>query len=146
MTKVITITLMAIMGVGNSLGQVKQETKDETTGQASVARGKYIVEDVAMCEMCHTRRDESGKPDRGNWLMGGPVQLKPTYPAPKWALRAPRIAGGPPGTAADFIKLVTTGIARTGQPPNPPMPQFHMTREDAEAVLAYLKSLGDDQR
>ena len=24
---------------------------------------------------------------------------------------------------------------------NPPMPQFHMTRQDAEAVLAYLKSL-----
>jgi hypothetical protein len=26
-------------------------------------------------------------------------------------------------------------------PPNPPMPPFRMTRADAEAVLAYLKTL-----
>jgi mono/diheme cytochrome c family protein len=95
-----------------------------------------------MCQLCHTRRDENGTPDQGEWLMGGPLQLRPAYPAPQWATSVPRIAGGPPGTEADFIKLVTTGIARTGQPPNPPMPQFRMSRQDAEAVFAYLKSLG----
>lgn len=121
--------------------QVKPEAKKEAAGGGSVARGKYIVENVAMCELCHTRRDENGNPDRGNWLAGGPVQLQATYPAPKWAVKAPRIAGGPPGTEADFIKLMTTGIARTGRPPDPPMPPFRMHREDAEAVYAYLKSL-----
>jgi mono/diheme cytochrome c family protein len=105
-------------------------------------RGKYIVESVAMCELCHTPRNDMGIPDSGRWLMGGPVQLKPSYPSAKWALTAPRIAGRPPGTDDDFIKLLTTGIARTGSPPNPPMPPFRMTRPDAEAVLAYLKSLG----
>jgi hypothetical protein len=73
--------------------------------------------------------------------MGGPVQTRPTYSDPKWALVEPRLAGTPPGTDADFIKLMTTGISRTGSPPNPPMPPFRMTREDAMAVLAYLKSL-----
>ena len=74
--------------------------------------------------------------------MGGPVQTRPTYNSPNWALRAPRIAGRPPGTDADFIRLMTTGIARTGQSPNMPMlQQLHMTHDDAEAVLAYLKSL-----
>jgi hypothetical protein len=73
--------------------------------------------------------------------MGGPLQLRPTYPSPNWALRAPRIAGRPPGTDDDFIKLMMTGIARTGHQPDPPMPTFHMTRDDAESVLAYLKSL-----
>ncbi len=107
----------------------------------NVARGKYIVEDLIHCERCHTRRDENGDPDMANWLAGGPVQIKPTYPSPHWAVRAPRIAGGPPGTEADFIRLMTKGIARTGQPPNPPMLILHMTREDAEAVYAYLKSL-----
>jgi hypothetical protein len=34
-----------------------------------------------------------------------------------------------------------TGISRTGRPPRPPMPQFRLTRPDAEAVLAYLKSI-----
>jgi hypothetical protein len=123
--------------------QVKEKNTriENTRDQALVARGKYIVEGVAMCERCHTQRDEHGNPDRAHWLMGGPTQTQPTYPSPAWAIREPRIAGSPPGTDAEFIKLLTTGISRTGRPPNPPMPPFRMTREDAEAVLVYLKSL-----
>lgn len=110
-------------------------------GQSQVEHGRYIVENVAMCELCHTPRTETGDPDKSHWLMGGPAQLRPAYPSPYWAIVEPRIAGRPPGTDADFIKLLTTGISRTGQPPNPPMPPFRMTRADAEAVLAYLKTL-----
>src|ERR1700691_3496921 len=69
---------------------------------ALVRRGKYIVEGVAMCERCHTQRDEHGNPDRARWLMGGPTQTQPTYPSPDWAIREPRIAGSPPGTDAEF--------------------------------------------
>lgn len=112
-----------------------------TGNQSQIERGRYIVENVAMCELCHTPRNENGEPDRAHWLEGGPAQLRPAYPSPYWALVEPRIAGRPPGTDADFIKLLTTGISRTGNPPNPPMPPFRMTRADAEAVLAYLKSL-----
>jgi mono/diheme cytochrome c family protein len=110
-------------------------------GQSQIEHGRYIVENVAMCELCHTRRTENGDPDKARWLMGGPAQLRPSYPSPNWAIVEPRLAGRPPGTDADFIKLLTTGISRTGLPPNPPMPPFRMTRADAEAVLAYLKSL-----
>jgi len=120
----------------------EKNTRDHTIPDpALVARGKYIVEGVAMCERCHTQRDEHGNPDRAHWLMGGPTQTQPTYPSLAWAIREPRIAGAPPGTDAEFVRLLTTGISRTGRAPNPPMPPFRMTREDAEAVLAYLKSL-----
>jgi len=121
-----------------------KKTAESTTNlrnPALIERGKYIVESVAMCERCHTPRDENGNPERSNWLKGGPVQLKQTYPTPTWAEREPRIAGVPPGTDEQFITLLTTGISRTGAPPNLPMPPFRMTRQDAEAVLAYLKSL-----
>ncbi len=94
-----------------------------------------------MCEQCHTQRDEHGTPDRAHWLMGGPVNYRPSYSDPAWAQREPRIAGSPPGTDEEIVRLLTTGISRTGRPPNAPMPPFRMTREDAEAVLAYLKSL-----
>jgi cytochrome c553 len=47
----------------------------------------------------------------------------------------------PSGADAEFVRLLTSGVSRTGAAPNPPMPQFHMTRSDAEAVLAYMKSL-----
>jgi hypothetical protein len=39
------------------------------------------------------------------------------------------------------IQLLMTGLAPNGQPARPPMPQYHMNRVDAEAVVAYLESL-----
>jgi mono/diheme cytochrome c family protein len=130
------------VGIVPANAQGKQDRKPSgAEAQSQVERGKYIVESVAMCELCHTPRDENGNPDRERWLMGGPTQLRPAYPAPKWASVEPRIAGTPPGTDAEFIRLLTTGIARDGNPPDPPMPPFRMTRADAQAVLAYLKSL-----
>jgi mono/diheme cytochrome c family protein len=140
----LTALLLHVAG-GSRLMYAQAKEKDAAVGttaeQALVERGKYIVEGVAMCERCHTQRDERGNPDRARWLMGGPTQTRPTYPSPAWAIREPRIAGSPPGTDAEIIRLLTTGISRTGRPPNPPMPPFRMTRQDAEAVLAYLKSL-----
>jgi mono/diheme cytochrome c family protein len=135
-TRPLIISFVAFIGV-----LLSANAQEKQSGQSQTERGRYIVENVAMCELCHTPRDEYGTPDRGRWLKGGPTQLRPSYPATTWAIVEPRIGGGPPGTDADFIKLLTTGIARTGAPPNPPMPPFRMTRADAEAVLAYLKSL-----
>lgn len=108
---------------------------------SQIERGRYIVEAVAMCEQCHTERDRKGNPDHAHWLMGGSITMRPAYDAPVWAQREPRLAGSPPGTDEEFIRLLTTGISRTGRPPDPPMPPFRMTKDDAEAVLAYLKSL-----
>ena len=138
--------LMFAVGSFPTKAQVKQGGKTrgagtQTSNQSLIERGRYIVEGVAMCERCHTERDENGNPDREHWLKGGPVQTRPTYRDPKWASIEPRIARSPPGTDDEFITLLTTGISRTGLPPNPPMPPFRMTRDDAEAVLAYLKSL-----
>jgi mono/diheme cytochrome c family protein len=137
---VLAVLVTATLCSSSTKAQVGQAKKPGSSRDL-IERGKYIVESVAMCERCHTRRDGHGNPDRENWLMGGPVQTEPTYSAPNWALTEPRIAGSPPGTDAEFIRLLTTGISRTGKPPNLPMPPFRMTREDAEAVLAYLKSL-----
>jgi Cytochrome c len=147
MTKLTRLSLTALLAC--AIGWIPAEAQNKQAdakagapgGQSLIERGRYIVEDVAMCELCHTPRDENGNPDRAHWLMGGPAQLRPAYPSPKWALVEPRIAGAPPGSDSEFIKLLTTGISRTGSPPNPPMPPFRMTRADAEAVLAYLKSL-----
>jgi mono/diheme cytochrome c family protein len=128
-----------------------QETKRsqevvKISGNAKlIARGKYIVEGVAGCGYCHTPRDKDGNLDRTRWLAGAPVFYEPAQTVPGWPITAPRIAGLPPGTDAEIITLLTTSIARGGQPLRPPMPRFHMTRADAEAVLAYLKSLNPGQ-
>ena len=106
-----------------------------------IARGKYIVEGVAGCGYCHTPRDQDGNPDHSRWLEGGPVFYEPARPLQGWANTVPRLAGLPPGSDADLIKLLTTSVARTGKAPRWPMPRFYMTRTDAEAVVAYLKSI-----
>jgi mono/diheme cytochrome c family protein len=150
MRKLNRLSLLSLLAFAVALSPAAAQDKpagnakgggSNAAGQTSVERGRYIVESVAMCELCHTPRTESGDPDKGHWLGGGPTQLRPAYPSPYWTQIEPRIAGRPPGTDADFVKLLTTGISRTGRPPNPPMPPFRMTRADAEAVLAYLKSL-----
>ncbi|MGC2474484.1 MAG: cytochrome c [Candidatus Sulfotelmatobacter sp.] len=111
------------------------------TNAARIARGKYIVDDVAMCGMCHTPRNDSGEIDRGRWLDGAALWLLPAHPVENWPLKAPRIAGSPPASDEEMVRLLTSGIWKTGTYLRPPMPQFRMSREDAEAVIAYLRSL-----
>lgn len=109
--------------------------------ESQLARGKYIVEGLCRCAQCHTPRDENGNSDRSHWLEGAAVWLKSAEPVADWPLQAPRIAGIPPGTDAEMVTLLTTGIWRDGKPLRQPMPQFRMTQPDAEAVVAYLKSV-----
>jgi mono/diheme cytochrome c family protein len=119
----------------------QHQGKSNTNG-ISVARGKYIVEGVAMCGQCHTPHDSSGSSERSRWLQGAPVPWLPAKPDSDWPLTTPRIGGTPlPASDADMVKLLTTGIWTTGSPLRSPMPQFRMNREDAESVVAYLKSL-----
>ncbi len=123
-----------------------QELKKTASAQVAgggdqVARGKYIVEDVAMCGNCHTPRLADGELDRSRWLAGAPVPYLPAQPTSDWPILAPRLAGAPPATDSGMITLLTTAVWTNGQPLRNPMPHFHMTRADAEAVLAYLKTL-----
>jgi mono/diheme cytochrome c family protein len=118
----------------------------KTSGGGAVARGKYFVEGVAMCGQCHTPNDAGGVPDRAHWLQGAPVPFQPSKPDSNWPINAPRIGGTPlPASDADMIKLLTTGIWTTGTQLRAPMPQFRMNRSDAEAVVAYLKSVRAQQ-
>lgn len=121
----------------------QQQAPKANTGanQGKVARGEYIVNGVAMCGMCHTPRNDSGKIERDRWLDGAALWLLPAHPQQDWPLKAPRIAGTPPGSDEDIVRLLTTGIWKDRGYLRPPMPQFRMNKEDAEAVVAYLRSL-----
>jgi mono/diheme cytochrome c family protein len=117
------------------------QTAEPAANNSQAARGKYIVEEVAKCINCHTPRDQNGEIDRSRLLNGAPVFFQPAQRMADWPVVCPRIGGTPPGTDPEMVTLLTTGIWKTGKPLRDPMPKFHMTREDAEAVVAYLKSL-----
>ena len=143
---VATIAVGLVAGEASlTLAQTGKE-KNEKSGTASeVARGKYLVESVAMCGQCHTPRDSNGNLDRSRWLQGSPVPYLSATQDPNWPINAPRIGGTPPASDADMVKLLTTGVWTTGKPLRQPMPQFRMERGDAEAVVAYLKTLTPKQ-
>ncbi len=124
-----------------SVAQDNKAAAASNSGGGDVARGKYIVEDVAMCGTCHTPRLANGTLDRGQWLAGAPVPYLPAQPTNDWPIQAPRLAGNPPATNAGMVTLLTTAVWTNGKPLRDPMPKFHMTKADAEAVVAYLRSL-----
>ncbi|MGO9125422.1 MAG: c-type cytochrome [Terriglobales bacterium] len=108
---------------------------------AKIAHGKYIVEGVGMCGDCHTPRGEKGEPVPGKTLQGAVLGLKPIVPMPVWADKTPNIAGLSSWTDGQAVKFLMTGIAYNDLHSRPPMPQYRMNRQDAEAVVAYLRSL-----
>jgi mono/diheme cytochrome c family protein len=114
----------------------------QTATNALILRGKYLVENVAMCADCHTPRDDRGQFDRSQWLRGNVLDFKPDHPTPFAAVAVP-IAGLPGFTGAQAVKFLETGIDTTGKPAMPPMPQFRFKHDDAVAVVAYLRSLNN---
>ena len=111
------------------------------TSPAEVARGKYIVENVAMCPQCHTPRDGNDALDHAHELEGASEFFQPPHAVADWPLKAPRIGGNLPANDQDMIKLLTTGIWTDGKPLRLPMMPFRMSEADAKAVVAYLKSV-----
>jgi len=142
------VMLSANMLSANLLFAQNQNSQSRSKGSSggAVARGKYLVEGVARCGQCHTPQNYDGSADRSHELQGAAVPWNPAKPDSNWPLTAPRIGGTPlPASDADMVKLLTTGIWTNGAPLRAPMPQFRMNSGDAEAVVAYLKSLNPQQ-
>ena len=106
-------------------------------------RGEYLVEEVARCGECHTPKDSQGDWDQARWLQGAAVWFRPIKPMSDWAYSAPRLAGLPSFSDDQARTVLTKGIGPNGFAIRPPMHIYHMSPEDAQAIIAYLrKGLG----
>jgi mono/diheme cytochrome c family protein len=119
----------------------KAQAPVATDHQKVVARGKYLVTEVAKCQECHTPRDSNGNEDDSRWLQGAPVWIMPVHHTSNWAMNAPAIAGFLGFTDQDGYKIFEQGIGPNGITIRPPMHIYHMNHEDAVAIIAYLRSL-----
>lgn len=113
----------------------------KSAGKQEIARGEYLVKVIGQCGDCHTPMDEKGKLIQAKWLQGTKLTFAPTVPVPNWADTSTNIAGLSGWDHEKAIQFFMTGLAPNGQPARPPMPRYHMSRADAEAVVAYLESL-----
>ena len=126
---------------GERAAQGALKNPNQPAQSADVERGRYLVEDVAMCEECHTPRDSAGNLDESRRLQGAPIWITPVRRTTNWAMRAPALAGFGEFTEEQGEQVLEKGVGPNGLPIQPPMHIYHMSHPDAQAVIAYLRSL-----
>jgi mono/diheme cytochrome c family protein len=107
--------------------------------------GKYLVEEVARCQECHTPKLDSGDFDKSKWLKGAKLSVEPIGQIPRWHAQSPDITS----TSAlwqrwgddGLVKFLETASNPRGGKADVPMPAYTLKHEDAMAIVAYLKSL-----
>lgn len=112
---------------------------------ATLQRGRYLVEEVARCQECHTPKTEAGELDKAKWLKGAKLDITPIGTIKGWHATSPDITS----TSALFTRWGADGLTKfleTAKNPRgggagPPMPAYTMQHDDADAIVAYLKSL-----
>lgn len=118
----------------------KEKTTAPIVKDTSAAYGNYIVNNVANCNGCHTRRDGTGKVV-GAHLAGGVVFEEAGQPA----LVTPNLTQHPSGrlyrwTQYDFIKRFRMG--RAIQHSHMPWEHYgNMSDDELKAIFNYLKSV-----
>ena len=113
--------------------------------EAQVERGKYLVT-IAGCSDCHTPGALLGMPDMKRYLGGSDVGFAiPTQGVFVGQNLTPDKQTGIGGwTDAQIIAAIRQGKTPEGRALSPVMPYFalsHLTDADAEAIVAFLKSL-----
>ena len=111
----------------------------------AVARGKYLVNEVAKCQECHTPRNDKGELDETQWLKGATLDFQPTHEVKGWHKTAPDLTSagrlwqrwGEDG----LVKFMETGSNPRGGKADPPMPAYKLRPDDAKAIVEYLKTL-----
>jgi mono/diheme cytochrome c family protein len=115
------------------------------SAESQIARGKYLV-NVAGCSDCHTPGSLLGKPDMSKFLGGSDVGF--AIPGlgvfPGRNLTPDKETGLGSWTTKQIITAFTTGARPDGRILVPIMPYqalSKLTKSDAQAIAAYLKSL-----
>ncbi|MBM3725437.1 MAG: cytochrome c [Acidobacteria bacterium] len=131
-----------IAALGCSAGLLLAQDK-----AALIERGKYLAEQVGKCQECHTPRKETRELDTSQWMKGATLDFQPIGAEPPgWHKKSPDLTPtsrlwtrwGDDG----MKKYLTTGLTPTSnKPAGPPMPAYTLRPEDADAIIAYLKSL-----
>jgi hypothetical protein len=129
--------ISAIFAAPRAVSQAAQKANRNP----QIERGRYLVEDVAMCGECHTPRDARGELEKEKWLQGATIWIEPIHPDVNWAERVPPLAGLPSLTDEEAERVLEKGTGPEGETLRPPMHIYHMAPDDAKAIIAYLRSL-----
>ena len=129
------------LGLCGLLGAVASASADD----AQIARGRYLVS-ISGCSDCHTPGGMLGSPDMKRYLGGSDVGFAipgaGVFVGPN--LTADKDTGLGNWTDEQIVTAIRKGKRPDGSDVSPvmPWPGFaHLTDEDANAIVAFLKSL-----
>jgi mono/diheme cytochrome c family protein len=119
-----------------------------TATPEKIGRGEYLAKHVTQCVDCHAVRDftkYAGPVVEGTLGRGGE-----NFGIPGTAVRALYSRNITPAgigqwTDGELIRAITAGVNKNGEPlfPIMPYPRYaQMSREDIEAIVAYVRTLG----
>ena len=133
------------VGIGVAVVAVCGFTVALAAQDARVERGKYLVEEVARCQECHTPRTPTNELDRAQWLKGATLAGVPSTPIADWHQKSPDISSTSAlwqrWGDAGFTTFLETAKNPRGGKAGPPMPPYMLKAEDAESIVAYLKTV-----
>ncbi len=131
------------MAAWNALFFQRDAFRPDLSQSAEWNRGAYLVQGLAHCGACHTRKDIFGADERSADLQGGEVQ--------GWF--APNITGDPSKglgrwSVEDIVDYLKSGHNAAAGATGPMAEEIgfsstNMTDSDLKAIATYLKSLGD---
>jgi mono/diheme cytochrome c family protein len=111
-----------------------------------IARGKYLADEVARCQECHTPHlIGTGDLVKSAWLKGAQLEFVKVDQPAGWHSKAPDITSTSGLWASwgddGMVKFLETARSPRGNKAGPPMPPYTLSHDDAIAIAAYLKSL-----
>jgi mono/diheme cytochrome c family protein len=124
--------------------QTATEASDSTAAMTPVQRGAYLVT-VTGCHDCHTPGTLYGAPDMSRQLSGSELGWQgPWGVSYARNLTPDKTTGLGDWTDEEILNAMQKGVKKDGSPIAPPMPWpdfAHLTRADAMAIVAYLRSI-----
>lgn len=116
----------------------------DASAQTAAERGKYLVT-IMGCTDCHTDGALAGRPNGARFLAGSAIG----FGGPDGVVYPPNLTsdadtGLGRWTDAQIVAAMRTGLRPDGRILAPIMPwpgYSHLTDEDAQAIVAYLRSL-----
>jgi mono/diheme cytochrome c family protein len=151
---VLALVLLAVLSAGGFVAYLfaaypkvpPAETITVPKTAERLARGRYLAENVSGCVDCHSTKDwsrYSGPMVKGTEGKGGERFGGGTAPFVLYGKNITPAAIGE-WTDGEVIRAITAGVSRDGTPlfPLMPYPRYaKMSREDIEAIVAYIRTL-----
>lgn len=134
---IILLSILVVFFIGSCNNS--SNSKGNGTLSAKIKRGDYLVNAVANCMHCHADRDFTkfgGPTVPGTEGKGG--QRKGVFVSNI----TPTVLGS--WTDQEIVRAITSGITNVGDTLYPTMPYMsykYLTKNDAESIVAYLRTL-----